>query len=146
MRVSDLLPEMAHRIVVDDNGCWVWQGATRAGYGASGQKLVHRISAERHFGPLPEDRQVHHQCFNKLCSNPEHLEVTTQSQNLRYSLEITAAEQTHCKWGHEFTEENTYRFGRDKRSRGCRTCRSARRQGIHPKDYVPVGRGKRRVS
>ena len=33
------------------------------------------------------------------------------------------AEKTHCPQGHEYTEENTYRFGPEGRYRMCRTCR-----------------------
>ena len=35
------------------------------------------------------------------------------------------ASKTHCPQGHEYTEENTYRFGPDGRYRMCRECRKA---------------------
>lgn len=34
------------------------------------------------------------------------------------------AKKTHCPQGHEYTEENTYRFGPDGRYRMCKTCRN----------------------
>lgn len=36
------------------------------------------------------------------------------------------ARKTHCSQGHEYTEENTYRFGPDGRHRQCKTCRAER--------------------
>lgn len=35
----------------------------------------------------------------------------------------TNARKTHCDKGHEFTEENTHRFGPDGRHRACKTCK-----------------------
>lgn len=36
-------------------------------------------------------------------------------------------ELTHCKRGHEFTEENTYRY-KNKAGKECKTCRNMRMQ------------------
>lgn len=39
-----------------------------------------------------------------------------------------SSDWTHCKHGHEFTEENTYRY---QGNRSCRTCRSRRMRDYH---------------
>lgn len=95
------IKDRIRRLSVDDeNGCWIWQGATnKSGYGqiqtgrqvGGGPKFAHRISYEEHNGKIPEGMVVDHLCYkengysNKLCVNPEHLEVVTQSENQRRS-------------------------------------------------------------
>ena len=123
------------RIVIDDNGCWIWQGATRSpGYGHVGVKGpdlkwrmvgTHRITYEYFIGPIPDGHQLDHLCRVRLCANPYHLEAVTSRENtLRSPVAIGGlnAAKTHCKRGHEFTAENTYRRGT---ARECRICRAA---------------------
>ena len=79
---------------------------------------VHRLSYEAFKGPIPEGMHIDHLCRVRNCYNPEHLEAVTQAENnRRMGLVIT-----HCKRGHEYTEENTiHRKGNNGR-RACRTC------------------------
>ena len=70
------------------NGCWNWTGNTfQGGYGFHSytQKYAHRRSYEMCVGPLPADRWmvVDHLCRNRRCVNPSHLELVTQTENLR---------------------------------------------------------------
>jgi hypothetical protein len=53
--------------------------------------------------------------------NPDHLEPVSH----RLNMDRAVAARTHCKYGHEFTPENTYnrRNAKGGISRACRTCR-----------------------
>jgi len=46
-------------------------------------KLTHRLSFLYHHGKVPVDCVVRHKCRNRHCVNPEHLEVGTQSDNMK---------------------------------------------------------------
>ena len=69
--------------------CLVWTGSvTGKGYGrfafGGESKSVHRYAWERENGPIPEGMQVDHICWNKLCSNVEHLRLASSAQNKAY--------------------------------------------------------------
>lgn len=134
------LPEMAWRKLFPmESGCWLWAGVTFGnGYGeikAHGvNTLLHRFVYERLIGPIPNGAYVCHSCDVKLCANPAHLWAGTAADNNR---DMVAKDrhfqknQTHCKRGHKFTPENTYRAkpspARPWFQRVCRSCYRARR-------------------
>jgi hypothetical protein len=73
-----------------------------------------------------------HLCRVRHCVNPEHLEPVTPGENTRRSpihISVIRAARTHCKQGHEFTPENTYRHGPGLRWRSCRACGADRKRG-----------------
>lgn len=123
------------------NGCWTWLGVKALpGYGrmrATEGRLhfAHRLSYELHKGESLAGKQLDHICNNKACVNPDHLEITTQSENVRRGYRRDGrihreSKKTHCKRGHEFTEDNTY-INR----KGHRYCRECKRQTSNRRYY-----------
>lgn len=108
-------------------GCWPWTGAkTDMGY-ASFRVLGKTYYGHRHmfelwYGVMPLGLDLDHICKNTACVNPEHLEPVEHRENLLRGESPMAklARATHCKYGHEWTQENT--GPGPKGSRRCRTC------------------------
>jgi len=72
--------------------CWLWQGGTSGtgrgeGYGRisinSFTSAVHRVMFVHYYGYIPAKKQVDHLCKNRLCCNPEHLELVSGKENYR---------------------------------------------------------------
>ena len=139
--------------VYEGGECWQWTAhRNRKGYGTFGlhvdgkwrMPLAYRLAYTHWREPIPDGMNIDHLCRNTGCVNPWHLEVVTPSVNaLRrvYTPESRAkqqagdksngyaaqrlrnAQRTHCKHGHELTEENTYhRYYKGWHLRHCRTC------------------------
>ena len=107
--------------------CWLWQGSCSGnGYGRfsiNGElKSASRTSYELFRGEIPDGWEIDHLCRQRGCINPVHLEAVTRSENhLRGFDHLPKALQTHCRKGHELTDDNVYRYSNGKRQ--CLTCR-----------------------
>lgn len=75
-----------------ENGCWIWSGPRRHGYGALCVRVPgltsprHKIASramlsEVHGVDFPFD-ECGHLCGNPSCVNPDHLEIQSQAFNL----------------------------------------------------------------
>ena len=126
---------------VDKRGptdCWPWTAyKNEAGYGTLTVNRVvhfaHRISYELNVGPIPEGMHIDHVlkrgCTRKDCVNPGHLEPVTPRENTiraPKSLPSLNIAKTHCKHGHEFTQDNIY-VGPNG-GRRCRKCRAEQKR------------------
>jgi hypothetical protein len=81
------LEELLAFCIIDENGCWVWQGTLGNGYPRyriQGKKYgVHRWVCLITYGE-PEPRAVAmHLCDNKPCINPDHLRWGSSIENNR---------------------------------------------------------------
>jgi hypothetical protein len=75
--------------------CWPFIGSTFSGrYGRfffNGKAvLAHRLVYELDTGNAPKDLFVMHKCNNKLCCNPGHLTLGTNSENQRHASSSNA--------------------------------------------------------
>lgn len=125
------------------SSCWLWEASEKGrGYGGfwldGKNHVAHKVSYETWVGSVPEGLELDHVCRNRDCVNPLHLEPVTRSENILRGLSPRLASdrarerhasRTHCKYGHEFTPENTKINFRDGFTvRSCRVCNRARKK------------------
>lgn len=100
-RREDILEKIMARVEFRDMGfllhdlpspCWIWTGphsgdGKGGGYGRmclnNTTVAVHLVMFTHHFGYIPGKKQIDHLCNNRLCCNPQHLEMVTHLQNQR---------------------------------------------------------------
>jgi hypothetical protein len=152
-------PLAAFEARVDKSGgCWVWTGAINSsGYASlrvdGATKEAHRWYFQQVNGPVPNGLELDHTCHSndqacaggnscrhRRCVNPDHLEPVVQRENWARGRAPSVANvaKTHCKHGHEFTAENTYR--RPCGGRACRACiRRTQREYVRRKRSTATG-------
>ncbi len=91
-----LAQRFAQRVILTDEGCWGWAGASdRLGYSRLGGKAhttyAHRLAYELMVGPIPDGTELDHICRNRGCVNPEHLRPCNHSENLRNTAAKTGS-------------------------------------------------------
>lgn len=112
-------------IGTEPTDCWNWGGdMNNYGYGrvsVDGKRmLAHRYSYSLFKGDIPNGLVIDHLCRNRKCVNPAHMEVVTNSVNVKRGEK---AIKTHCIRGHELSGSNL-RI----RKNGTRFCRECDKQ------------------
>lgn len=122
--------------------CKLWSAAkNRKGYGQKriGGKLwiVPRLIYTLEYGEIPPGLCVLHTCDTPACFEIGHLFLGTHQQNADDKMakgRHTTKNRTHCKFGHEYSQENT-RIRPD----GARQCRACERECLK-RHYDPAKR------
>lgn len=110
------------------NGCWLWTGNKRNGYGMFrylGRMVsAHRFSFELIKIKIPPRLELDHLCRVTNCVNPDHLEPVTQYVNNMRSDSPAGrnARAVNCPQGHVFVEHGYVN------SNGRRECRLCKRE------------------
>lgn len=84
------------RVSIDpETGCWIWTGGTSGSNGRgkdyprmslNGRTVaVHIVMWTNEHGYIPGNRELDHQCRNRLCVRPDenHLEMVSHSKNIK---------------------------------------------------------------
>jgi hypothetical protein len=119
------------KVIKQSSGCWEWIGClTSNGYGlfwdGEGKIRAHRFAYEEVKGIIPDGLEIDHLCRNKICVNPNHLEVVTRTENIKRGilpgiLRTRKLSRDCCLRGHPYNLFNTHI--RPDGSRECRACR-----------------------
>jgi len=122
------------RSVIGEGGCWIWAGPLHTkGYGYTswhGQNVaIHRKMFEISRGVLLTTEQFAcHTCDNRACWNPTHLflgDAEANNNDCAGKGRHHNTVKTHCKYGHEYSPENTElrTLATGSVTRVCLTCR-----------------------
>lgn len=133
-----------------DGECWPWLGQVKPnGYGRfdvwqSGNIAkynAHRVAYYLWHQDIPIALDIDHECHNtesncnktwvcphRRCCNPRHLKAKCRSDNLKAGRQHIREKPlpSHCKFGDEYTLENTW-YSQDGR-RSCKICNNRRQK------------------
>lgn len=131
---------------INENGCFiVTSHATYStGYVVlskhTERKALHRLVYEECFGEIPKGLVVRHKCDVRNCINPEHLEIGTQADNVRDTVErnrtLRGVDNPQSK-----LDEEMVRKIKSMLSRGSRICEITKLLNINKSTVSNIKRG-----
>jgi len=85
---SNVVEYIKENCIVNDNDCWIWtKGTNNSGYGSITHNQirwqVHRLMYFESNKNKDSNLFVCHKCDEKLCCNPDHMFLGTNSDNLK---------------------------------------------------------------
>jgi len=105
--------------------------------GKQRQHKVHSLVLGAFVGPRPKGLITRHINGNPADNRLTNLEWATSSVNntdtVEHGRNVNAA-KTHCKYGHAFTDDNTYVYKNMRKCRKCAALREALRRQCHGVD------------
>jgi hypothetical protein len=100
---------------------------------------LHRLIYMKYHGPVPEGMIVRHKCDNRLCVNPEHLELGTKNDNVQDAVARNRQAKGNKIWSSKLTEKEVQEIIKDdKHSYG----ELARRYGVSKTTIFYIKHGK----
>jgi hypothetical protein len=85
--IQGAFDRVRRRIVVNERGCWIWQGAISAdSYGqikvvGTKNMSTHRVCFLAVNGEIPRGKVIRHTCDERKCCNPAHLVIGDHEDN-----------------------------------------------------------------
>lgn len=131
-----------------DDACWLWQGSLhRQGYGRLGIKgkmyLSHRLAYIYTYGPIPDAKEVCHQCDNPPCCNPRHFFLGTHLENMQ---DCAMKKRLHTPHGEQVPNakltEGHIRTIRTQHAAGISMYRLAKQHGVSDKLISNIVKGR----
>jgi len=115
------------------DGCWIMQrGLYKNGYAGlylplpiDRRVLAHRYSYKFFITELPDELEIDHECEQRACVNPWHMEPVTHAENIRRASERLWRDRTECSRGHTLREGDVLTFPGERDgwiARKCRHC------------------------
>lgn len=128
--------KIQERVLIGDDGCWVWQGYVQKKRGLpiycegrSKRASATKASFEAYVGPVSDGLSVKPMCGNKLCVNPEHLELVNHGREMNPN-----SNKKTCVHGHSLADAYVLKNGH----RRCRTCDKIRYNPNREGKEVPL--------